>query len=101
MGAAWVLNKKIIPILIPPIKPEEMKGFVESTRYQAARINNENDLNDFYHKVMEILELDILSINQWGNIKSDAVKSIEEISKTRNEYKDNTENDLSRSREIA
>ena len=79
MGAAWVLDKNIIPILIPPMISENMKGFIDKTRYQAGFINKGKDLNEFYNKVIDIFKIGHLKANQWENIKKDALDKVETV----------------------
>lgn len=45
MGAAWALNKIVIPFILPPVNFENV-GFIHSTS-QLLRLNNYNDLTKF------------------------------------------------------
>ncbi len=82
MGAAWVLSKEIIPVLIPPIKPNDMKGFIDNSRYQAATINSESDLNEFYGQISRVFNLPILDFNQWDLIKKEGLTKLNALLET-------------------
>lgn len=41
MGAAWILDKQIFPILIPPILPQGMLGFIDS-RFIAYKVGDQS-----------------------------------------------------------
>lgn len=53
MGAAWALNKKVIPFILPPVSFDNV-GFIHMST-QLIRLNEEKDLDKFYIDYGQIL----------------------------------------------
>ncbi len=72
LGATWMLSNNIFPLIIEPLKYEDIKGVL--TGIQVNRINDKDDLNIFIESLIRVLENDGFSIARW-EIKRDAFLS--------------------------
>lgn len=76
MGAAWVLSKNHIPILIPPLDYFDVKGVIPLT--QGLKINEPLKLNLLKEKIESLFGLtDRLSMSTWERKRDRAVSRIE------------------------
>jgi len=81
IGAAWVLNKKIYPLIIPPIKYENFSPVI--AELQADLLLNREDLESFINSLQMQLK-DLFEIGVHPNI--DINKSITAFLKSTKEY---------------
>ena len=64
MGASWVLSKEHIPIVIPPLGYENIKGVIPFT--QGFTLNDPLKLNSFKEKIEEVFEINNkLTFSTW------------------------------------
>lgn len=76
MGAAWVLSKNHIPILIPPLDYSDVKGAIPLT--QGLKINEPLKLNLLKEKIETLFGLtDRLMMSTWERKRDRAVARIE------------------------
>lgn len=78
MGAAWVLSKNHIPILIPPLDYADVKGVIPLT--QGLKINEPLKLNLLKEKIESLFALtDRLPMSTWERKRNRAVARIESV----------------------
>lgn len=63
MGATWIRANEHIPILIPPLKYEEIKGVIPLT--QGFRSNESVKLNSFKNKIEKLFDLKPIQEASW------------------------------------
>lgn len=63
MGAVWIKSHKQIPILIPPMKFNEMKGVFPNTI--GLELNNKGNMNTLKMELEQFFELPIMDITRW------------------------------------
>lgn len=78
MGAAWILGKPIIPILVPPVTIGELKGFINSDRI-VGQIDTPQDIDGLYDKIVEKLGLSALKASSWNEAKDEYLARIRDI----------------------
>ena len=81
IGAAWVLNKKIYPLIIPPIKYENFSPVI--AELQADLLLNREDIESFINSLKEQLK-NLFGINIQPNV--DINKCITAFLKSTKEY---------------
>lgn len=75
MGAAWVLSKKHVPIVIPPLKYEDIQGVIPLT--QGVAINDKFKLNSLKDTLVEAMSLDNVNHNIWEQKRDRVLQNIE------------------------
>lgn len=77
MGAAWMSDKKVIPLIIEPIGYKSVGVVVEPK--QISKLNSEDDIDKIHTSLKEILtNKDSIEINRW-NVKKR--KFLQELTK--------------------
>lgn len=74
MGAAWVTAGKSIPIIVPPMNFEDIKGVIKDN--QGLIINYNENLNSLYETLVEHFNLNRLDTNVWQRKKDKFLESI-------------------------
>lgn len=77
MGAAWVKAGKSIPIIIPPLGYEDIKGVIKEK--QGFKINDEEKLNSFYSMLKKTFRLAELDINVWQRKRNNFITSVNNL----------------------
>ena len=78
MGAAWVLSKNHIPILIPPLDYVDVKGVIPLS--QGFKIDEESKINLFKDKVEEFFSISsTMNITVWEKKRDKITSSIKEL----------------------
>lgn len=81
MGAAWVLGTTCVPVLLPGMKPGDMRGAVNSSRL--ALILDSDDakyrLTEFRTSVCSFLGIDAAADPTWDHDKDDYVEKVRGI----------------------
>jgi hypothetical protein len=76
MGAAWVLSKKHVPIVVPPFKYEDIKGVIPLT--QGVSLNDKYKLNSLKETIVEAMLLGNVDNNIREFKRDRALKNIED-----------------------
>jgi len=63
LGAAWSIGHEALPLLVPPLTYNDVKGVLLST--QVDRIDNANDLDRFYDELCRILSPAHAKVARW------------------------------------
>ena len=74
MGAAWVSARTSIPIIVPPMNYEDIKGVLKDN--QGFMINCDEGLNSLYEILMKYFNRTKLNTNVWQRKKSKFIKDI-------------------------
>jgi len=77
MGATWVRTNQHIPILVPPLDFEDVKGVIPMT--QGFKINDESKFNSFKDKIMKEFGLGSIDDITWGRKKDRAIRIINSL----------------------
>lgn len=76
MGAAWILSKEHIPVLIPPLDYKDVQGVIPLT--QGLKINEPLKLNQLKEKIEKIFNVEKnLSVTNWERKRDKIVARIE------------------------
>ncbi len=78
MGAAWISSKEYNTILTPNFDFKKIKGAVDPSKI-SFYMNDEDGLNKFRDKIIEIFELENVSYQIWEGDRRDFLKSINNI----------------------
>ncbi|WP_369361904.1 toll/interleukin-1 receptor domain-containing protein [Priestia megaterium] len=73
LGAAWILSKTYIPLLIPPTNFEDIKGIPQS--YKAFKINDNEEFNYVKDAIVDHLELPF-DERIWEGLKKEFINKI-------------------------
>lgn len=74
MGAAWVKTNVHIPILVPPLTFDDVKGVIAPI--QGLTINDKEKLNSLYSRILELFNIDTFNSNRWERKRN---KFIDEV----------------------
>lgn len=78
MGAAWVLTKTQIPILIPPFNYSDIKG-VLSPSISSAKLNRPLDISSLKEKIETIFQIENkINTSNWEHRRDKILKRIEQ-----------------------
>ncbi|MBA2868867.1 ATP-binding protein [Methanococcus maripaludis] len=85
MGAAWVLSKETIPVIIPPFKSDEIKGFIPSSQ-KWMKINNREDLNSFKEKLENYFQMSPTKYNLWESKRDTFIQNMDDLIEKNSQY---------------
>ncbi|OEE58379.1 hypothetical protein A1OK_15395 [Enterovibrio norvegicus FF-454] len=74
MGAAWVLSKHCVPIVVPPFKFEDIEGVIPLT--QGIAVNDKYKLNSLKETIEDKLAISVVNSNIWESKRD---KNIDEL----------------------
>lgn len=78
MGATWILSKEHIPLIVPPLTYEDIKGVIPLT--QGMILNEPMKLNSFKEKIEKIFEIDTTSnFSTWERKRDRICKRINNL----------------------
>lgn len=78
MGAAWISSKNYNSLLTPNFDFRQMTGAIDLTKI-SLYINDENGLNKFKDKLVEILKLEDVNYQIWGEDRKKFIESVNKI----------------------
>lgn len=78
LGATWMLSHNIVPIVVPPLTYNDVKGILTGT--QIFSINQKADLNNFLTVLKDILSIDIYHA-RWETRRQQFLNEIEFVMK--------------------
>ena len=84
MGATWIQSKEHIPVLIPPLKFEDLDGTLKIT--QGFMINDSMKWNEFKYRLIKTFSLEDLSDSVWERKRDRSINRINEILKNKSNY---------------
>jgi hypothetical protein len=77
MGAAWILEKIIFPILIEPIQLDDLKAI--HTQRNGGKISTKEGLNDIAEKIVDSCDFATMNINVWDENRDIFLKTYKSI----------------------
>lgn len=79
MGAAWITSKSYNSILTPNFDFRHISGAIDPSKI-SFYMNNENGLNTFKDKIVELFELDDIDYKIWGEDRKNFIDNVKRIS---------------------
>lgn len=77
MGASWAMAHNILPLLVPPLTYDNVKGVLSVT--QIDKLNDVDDLNKFVTQLKEHLSLSEINLPRWETKKKKFLKALPEV----------------------
>lgn len=77
MGAAWVKAHRSIPIIVPPLNYEDIKGVIKDK--QGFKINDDEKINSLYIIIKELFKLSDLDINILQRKRKNLINKINDL----------------------
>lgn len=74
MGASWAMAHNMLPLLVPPLKYEDVKGVLSST--QIDKIDSSQDLSKFVTQLGQCLNLPSVNLPRWETKKKKFLKAL-------------------------
>ncbi|MFE4133086.1 toll/interleukin-1 receptor domain-containing protein [Peribacillus sp. YIM B13482] len=79
MGAAWITSKSYNSILTPNFDFRHISGAIDPSKI-SFYMNNENGLNTFKDKIVELFELDDVDYKIWGEDRKKFIENVKKVS---------------------
>lgn len=80
LGAVWALSHNLIPVLVPPLEYDDVKGVL--TGVQMFSIDNKKDLSEFRDQTSSLLNLSAIPTADWELQRDRFLYSVRDIFKS-------------------